>query len=74
MVESRLDRLTNHPDWFEKLNFPSRFAPSTATTTPKNEIGKPGLFYLVYCVGFNSQGESGPKRLHRDVGFVLPQL
>jgi len=51
-----VDQLTNCPDCFQKLNFPSRFAPSTATITEKNEIGKPGLFHLVYLVGFNSQG------------------
>jgi hypothetical protein len=49
-------RLTNHPDCFQKFNFLARFAPSTATTTPKNEIAKLVLFYLVYLVEFNFQG------------------
>jgi len=49
-------RLTNCSDAFENSISRWDLHPAQPQPTQKNEIGKRGLFYLVYLAGFNSEG------------------
>ena len=51
-----MGRLTNCSDAFKNSISHRDLHPAQPHTTQKNEIGKLGLFYLVYLVGFNPEG------------------